>query len=557
MSIIHNGEVIPATQDILLDKWKYDFVEGITKPSKPDICIFNNTAYALDLLHEHIKRNSTMIMHTDVDVDGVGTTYILKRSLERFGSNKHILMINKDKVHGVQKKHADYVNMHKIADLVIITDSSCNEIETIKKFECDVLVIDHHDLLHEDLIGYCNDGKHRYVIVNNNIENKNQEMDNLWLRKMNSKAFENIPDYIVEHNMSCGLVVYELLRVYCICFYEEKLLENLLLFQWAGITLFTDVIDTLNERNQWYLDQTVFNKDTEYSLRIMMNLINKYKASLDKTYIQYTFAPLINKAIRAGASSEVVTKVVNQPETIEELKKYGDLQTKALETALYVTSKDKNTGLTTKSARVFNSEHIAFNTSKIDVHANYSGVIASRLSGDNGKNAAVFKETEEGKYKGSFRGRFKTVDYRKYFENFEQGIYAQGHPAAFGFELTPDQMNNIMNNLNSIEPKEKEKPFLTAGNMTENEYGTYHIKDLLEFKRQGYVWRIATGNAKVASTDEICIRVKSCDVSLKSATEKVFIYDVLGFECKAFKPLSGEYFDIYMELAAEVNMYIK
>ena len=37
----------------------------------------------------------------------------------------------------------------------------------------------------------------------------------------------------------------------------------------------------------------------------------------------------------------------------------------------------------------------------------------------------------------------------------------------------------------------------------------------------------------------------------------VFIYDVLGLECKAFKILSGSYFDIYAEFTNEIVLYIK
>jgi hypothetical protein len=95
------------------------------------------------------------------------------------------------------------------------------------------------------------------------------------------------------------------------------------------------------------------------------------------------------------------------------------------------------------------------------------------------------------------------------------------------------------------------------GNMTPEEYGEYHIKSLEDFKKQGYIWRIATGNSKVTSTDEINIHVKASDVMLKNTQGKLYLYDVLGLECKAFEPLQGNYFDIYMELNKEIDMYIR
>ena len=257
MAIIHNNKEVQADYDFLMEKWKYKSVTGDEIPERPPFCIFNNLVLALELLKKHIDKNSLMCLHTDVDVDGFGTTYILKKILENLGSNRHLLLINRDKVHGIQQKHVEYFKKNKI-DLMIITDSSSNEIDIIKQFNCDVLCIDHHDLLHNDLSGKCNDGIHDYVIVNNTIANSNQERDNLWLRRKNISAFEQLETYCGDIDMSCGVVVYELMRIYCECFANPKLLENLMLYQWAAITLITDVINTLNERNQWYYCNSIF-----------------------------------------------------------------------------------------------------------------------------------------------------------------------------------------------------------------------------------------------------------------------------------------------------------
>ena len=556
MGIIYNGQYVSEDTNILLEKWKYADVFGQNECEKPGYLVFKNTAYALDLLKHHVDNNSKICLHTDVDVDGIGTTYIMKRALENMGNNKFVVLINKDKVHGIQKKHADYFNNNPI-DLMLVTDSSCNEIEVIKQFTCDVLVIDHHDLSHNDLVGYCNDGVHRYVIVNNTIDNDNYEEDIKWLKSKNSTAFNNLEKYIGDSDMSCGLVVYEMLRLYCECFNNPKLLENLMLFQWVGVTLLTDVVNTINRRNQWYLDKTVFGMNMESSLKSMMHNLTSFKASLDKSYIQYTFAPTINKAIRAGQSQHALETVINKPYDIASLKGYGELQKQAVDKAITVETIDYSTETRTVLQRMFNTPTIMLDISKLGISPNYSGVIASRLSGDNNKNAAVFTITDKGLCKGSFRGKHKNVNYRKYFADYSNDIYAQGHPGAFGFELTKEQLECIMNTIHTIEPVGMERPWLTLGNMNTDEYGVYHIDSLDDFKRQGYIWKIAVGNSKVTSKDEIVIRVKASDVVLKSTKGKIFIYDVLGLECKAFKPLSGEYFDIYIEYTNEINMYIR
>jgi single-stranded DNA-specific DHH superfamily exonuclease len=540
----------------LVDEWEHPCVWGEEKTVRPDYCVFNNTAYGLDLLHKHIKNNSRIVLSTDVDVDGVGTTYIMKRTLNALGSDKHIQIINQEKIHGIQQKHVEYFKMRPV-DLIIITDSSCNEIETIKKFNCDVLVIDHHELLHNDLIGYCEDGIHRYVIINNTIDNYNQEFDNMWIEKNSGVALDKLVKYEKTNDMSCGLVVYELMRVYSLCFNNELLLENMLLDQWVGITLFTDVISTTNKRNQWYMDRTVFNVEIEETLGIILRLTNKYKGKLDKSYIQYTFAPIINKAIRAGKSGEVVSKIINYPEEICELNIYNEMQQEAVEKATTVLYKDSMTGVEVRNKRLFNSENIVLDITDLDIHNNYTGVIASRLSGDNQKNALVFKRLESGKVKGSFRGKYKRCNYRGYFDNHSKDVYAQGHPEAFGFEVTKQQLDDIVVGINSIEPKGRINEFLTAGSMSEEEKGVYHITDMTEFRRQGFIWRIATGNAKVSSKEEIFIRVKSSDAEFKEAKGKLIYYNVLGLECKAFKPIDKQYINIYIEYGSEINIFIK
>lgn len=556
MAIIHNGKEVPNDVDILLNKWRSKSVTGEKRAEKPGYCIFNNTRYALEMLNKHLVNNSTIGFHTDVDVDGIGTTYILKKAIDNLSKTKNMLIINKDKIHGIQQKHVDYFKQRPI-DLIIITDSSSNEINIIKQFTCDVLVVDHHDLLHNDLYGKCNDGIHDYVIVNNTIDNYNQEEDNNWLKRKNITAFNNIEEYKGTKAMSCGLVIYELLRVYCECYSNVKIIENLMLYQWVGVTLITDVIDTLNERNQWYMDKTVFNMEIESTLRIMMQKITAFKASLDKSYIGYTFAPLINKAIRAGESAKALDIVVNHPERILELSEYAELQKQAVEKAIMIEVKDEQFGTITKCERRFTKEYIDLDISKLNIHPNYTGVIAGRLSGDNNKNSAIYITKEDGKCKGSFRGRYKDIDYRDFFDKHSEDVYAQGHPGAFGFEVSKKQLNYLMEHLSDIEPTDGVKPYITIGNIPVKEYGVYHVTSIDEFKRLGYILKLATGNSKVTSTDEIMLRVRACDVILKNTKGKLFVYDVFGMECKAFKPISGDYFDIYVEYTNEINMYIR
>ena len=357
-------------------------------------------------------------------------------------------------------------------------------------------------------------------------------------------------------------------------------MENLNLFQWVGVTLLTDAINLLTERNQWYMDKTVHNTDVESSLKVMMHNINKFKATLDKTYINYSFAPVINKAIRAGKSSEALNIVMNYPEKIMALDNYKFLQEDAINKVLYsnyeqvkalkdnimsngfdetyAINKLKTLGyMIDYIPRKFESEYIVEDISSKNIHHNYSGVIAGRLAGENNKNTAVFVIDEQGLAKGSFRGRLSDADYRSFFENYSNDIYAQGHPAAFGFRCKLDQLNDIMSKLYSIETETDTREFLSCGVMPDNEKGIYHIVSFEDFKKNGYLLRLGIGNSTVDSKDTISIKVPARDVILKETKGKLYLYNVYGLECKAFKQLSGEYFKLYIEFTNELSMYIK
>ncbi len=556
MAFIHNGNLIDASADVLETKWKTKTVYGSQEATKPGYCIFNNTINAINMLRKHILANSRMFFHTDVDMDGIGSTYILKTALCELGSANHKFLINKDKVHGIQQKHADFINKNKCVDLLIISDSSSNDIDIIKQMECDVLCIDHHDLLHRDLYGKCNDGVHSYVIVNSTIDNDDFMSDNSELAKINSQAFANLEPYKGTETMSCGLVIYELLRVYFTCFNSELALENKMLYQWTGVTLYTDVIDTLNDRDQWYLDKTIFDDGLESTLKLILRNLNSYKYSMDKSYIQYTFAPVVNKTIRAGETVRALTTILTEPFKINELKEYGALQDEALEKALYVNVTNPVTGVPTKARRAFDSEYIVFDTDSLDINPNYNGVIASRMAGDFKKNTVVCRMVNNQKYKGSFRGRYKSINYRKFFAEYSDDIYAQGHSGAFGFEATQSQLFDIMSKLHTIEG-DGEKVYFSYGDIPEEERGEYHITDMQEFKRQGYLYKIAVGNSKVSSLDEVNIRIKTSDLTLVEKKGSLYIYKAFGIKCKAFSAITTKYVDIYLEFSNEISAFLR
>lgn len=525
-------------KDLLLERWNSSIVTGDIEAKKPSLLGFRNTVQALEILRKHIQQNSRIAVHCDVDLDGVGCGYIVKSMLKSQGAINNLFLINKEKLHGIQQKHVDYFNNNTI-DLLIIVDSSSNELDIIKKFNCDVVVIDHHEIGHEET--YIK-GEYEYVIINNMLENKDNEYINEWMRNKNPHTNEIISEYEVDERMSGALVLYELLRVYCEAYRTGNVLENLLLYQWVGVTLFSDSILLCNDRNQWYIENTVHRPYTEGCLSVIMSQLNEYKATLDKSFISYTLAPTINKAIRAGFSGEALDIVLRRPQDITNLNVYKDIQAKALEQAV-----DKNA--------VYRHNFIMKDITNMDISKNYCGVIASRLCGDNAKNTVVFK-VDDGIARGSFRGKRSAVDYRGLFKSYGDDVFAEGHKAAFGFGVELGKLREIMSNITTIEPKQS-KFYLTAGSISDDMRGDYHIEDMTEFKKLGYFWRLAIANSKLSSEEQLDIITSAGEAVLIEERGKLLVYDVLGIKCKAFEPISSKLITIYIEYSTSIEMYVK
>lgn len=527
--------------EALYDKWGSKVVTGEETVKMPPMLVFYNTVEALEMLNRHIKNKSRIVVHCDVDMDGIGCGYIVKRFLSQLTSEMQSYVINKEKEHGVKERHIDFFNQNK-PDLAIIVDSSSNELEVFKQFNCDILVIDHHEISHSELSGKTNDGEHSFIIVNNMIDNLDIGGINEWLRIKNPSTSITIQPYIADSRMSCGLVVYELLRVYSEAYMTGPILENTMLYQWVGVTLFTDAIQLTPDRNQWYIMNTVHSMDTEPTLKTLIHSLNRYNITLSKSNINYSLAPTINKAIRAGASGEALKTVLNQPSNISELAEYKVAQEHAIEIGT--------------QGIVEMGSYVTKDITNLGILPSYCGVIASKLCDEHGKNTVVYRVID-GVAQGSFRGRLKDTDYRKIFDEYSPTSSGEGHKQAFGFKASVEELPDIMNKLTTVEQGYNTQSYLTAGNIHDSLKGKYHIDDIEAFKKAGGIMLLSVGNSKVSSEEQIMISVPSSLASLVEKNGKLFYYNVLGLKCKAFKEIEPGMVNIYAEYSNTIDLFIK
>lgn len=519
----------------------YDAVVGNKKVEKPDYIAFFNADKALKMLHKHITGDKPIAGHGDVDIDGIGSTYILYKFLLSQGAlSRAGFLINREKDHGVSQRHVDYFAKSNTG-LLIILDSGTNDIDYIKQMNCDVLVVDHHEVLHNELSGKTVGGE--YVIVNNMIDNLDVGAINEFISNNLGGAKEYVKPYYVEERMSGGLVLYELLRLYQLAYNTSDILETAMLYQWVGITLLTDVVPLSNSRNQYYMEKTVHSLDIEPSLKIIMNELNPWAKYLSKSFINFTLAPMLNRAIRAGESAMALDIILNRPHDIRKLEIFKDSQKAVMDSYL------DNTELY--------DTYVVKDITNTGISKSYCGVLATRLCEETNKNAAVYLVID-GIAEGSFRGRLADVDYRKFFEDYREGIYAQGHKTAFGFKVKVNELKQILEQLPTIESSVDTRPYVTMGDdIPLHERGKYHISDIDEFKRQGLLWQLAVANSKLSSEESISIVALSRNLQFIEQKGSAYKYRIFGLTCISFETINTKFVEIYIEYSGDVNIYVR
>lgn len=467
---------------------------------EPSIVAFHNSDIAMNILHHAITHNSYILVHCDVDMDGISSGYVIGKYLRSIcGRDSIKFAINGGKEHGISQRQVDYFNKSG-ARLIIIVDSASNDIEYIKKINCDVIVLDHHviEVHKEELVGETIGGM--YCVVNNTMPYEELETQ---------KAGTNLS--------GCG-VVWEFIRQVNSVHSFNRDLRTLGAEQWVGVSIFCDSINTLNYRNQYYINRMMYNEKTEDNLLAIMKSLNI--SSIDKGRISYSIANVLNATVRAGRSIEALNCVLNKPQEFGNLLEYKKVQDEYLSTDF--------------ECDIFDT-FVTLNLETIEIPREYSGVIAAKLVSRHNKNAFVYYRDERS-IKGSFRGLGDLIDYRNACNSYGGSIRASGHKTAFG--LSGDSIEEIIGALNKAgEEQEIGESNVVYASVNGNAY-----KGIIEIgmlQRSEEIFRIASANGKLVSNDEI--KIVYCGKPLLRETRgKAFIYDINGIECVGFEEIDNE-----------------
>jgi len=517
-----------------------DLLIGEKTPEEPAVAEFYNSKAAAMMLFTHIIAGSRIAIHTDVDMDGVGSCYILKNWLLACRNDLSVdCWINKKKQHGIDLgKSESFNHLEKKYDLIIILDSSTNELEAIKDLDCDVLVIDHHEVNIDlkELTGFTKGVNTRLDPFDKTSTNAEKPCKYVIINSL----VDNLPNFKASDTMSAGLATYEFLRYFQTVFNLPNLLEEKKLYQWAVITLFTDKMNNDNPRNIYYVQKARQMIDKEPGLAQMYNSLNCKSSFLSKSDINFSLAPTFNTAIRAGFSKEALDMALREPNNVGVLKVYKEIQQEVL------LDFDNNINL----QPLYVTKDITGEGKE-----NYSGLIAQKLLSKYNRTAIVYTRCVDDKnmVAGSFRGLLENMDYRQLLENW--GYYAQGHKTAFGFRFPVDEVDAIMQRLCTVERQLNTQDYLTAG--TISEHGKHHIYNIKEFQETGNLWKLGILNSIMSS--DINIVLSKDDIKLKSVNDKgtYFTYDFNGVIVNSFEAITTEKAYMYVEHQDRLRIYLR
>ena len=422
-----------------------------------------NTEKVVDLLYRAIAKNGTIVVHADIDTDGFGSAYVFSKYVKCINPNVNIItMTNKVKEHGISKAFVEYLNnTNTKIDLVVVLDSSTNNIEELKGLNYDAVVIDHHEVLCSltELSGSTSFGQ--YAIATNMAG-----------------------DDIDEKLSGCAVLFYVLENM--IKMKDIRVdTSNLNLEQWVGITLISDVIQLATERNQYFIEKLYNANSIETGLLSMMESLNIKK--IDKNLVAYKIAPLVNSTIRGGGALIALQTIMVKQSELSKLREYKDYQDKLVKFTLNSGNVQEFDGLVTMDIGKMGLDN--------NLASNYCGVVAAALVKKYGKSAYVYLEYEN-MYKGSVRGLSSNEDYRQKCE--DAGFKAMGHKAAFGLEVPKELYSKLPEIMGVF--KSQNNRYISIG---QQKGGIKHIECIEQLKEGGNLMLLAVANSRLSSNETL------------------------------------------------------
>ena len=373
-----------------------------------------------------IKKGNKIRVVGDYDIDGVCSSYILVKSLKRFGANADVRIPDRIKDgYGINDNIINEAANDKIS-MIITCDNGIaahSQMELAKKLGIKVIITDHHEVYQED-------GKDYLPVADVVINPKRSEC---------KYPFKSICGALVAYK----LMEYMFERLYGKKMYEDGELSDLL--EVAAIATIGDVMPLVDENRVL----------VKHGLKSLMNTKNlglraliKATGMEGKKISAYSIGFVIGPCLNAGGRLENALVALNMfmSESSDEANEYA-MHLKELN--------DERKDLTAMNVKVAvelaEREYADDDILVIyleNCHESIAGIIAGRVREALGKPTIILTDAfgEDGMIKGSGR----SIESYNMFEKFG------GHHMAAGMSLKKDRLDEFRKRLNENSKLTKE-----------------------------------------------------------------------------------------------------
>ena len=405
-----------------------------TKDEMFDPYLIKNIVEASEKILQYIKDGKRIVLSYDADADGLTSTSIMYRYLKNYTDNVDYIYNERNHGHGIHEQtRLDFINeddvnedgkiineekkyrydlnhrnLEKIgqADLLIIIDSSSNDVEACKKlvedFGIEIIILDHHAIEVEN----------PHVL----LVNPQQEGD-----KYPNKF------------LSGAGVVFKTLQVMEDILGDEGKVDPFDYMDLVSVGMYSDVMRVDVYENRFMIMHGLRNMKNVGLVRILKGgKVDLFK--IDSSAIGFTIAPLLNGVARMDniklAIDILLTDDDNEAKKLRlKMQKLNDSR-KVLQKQIvdqYLTKVDNNR----KVIMVFDEQ----------ASKGFNGVVAQQLA-QTYKRPALVGRLHKGTASGSFRsfGGFNMQDFL-----MESGLVeeAKGHTQAGGFVIKEENLEAL------------------------------------------------------------------------------------------------------------------
>lgn len=387
-----------------------------------------NAVVGAERIMQAIDNDENIVVSGDNDADGVTSTAIIVRYLqERMGKEIPYIYAQRDWGHGIKEqlrtkgdelededrnenaRHNQKMVMQ--ADLLIIVDSSSNDVDTCEKiideWGTDILILDHHG-----------------------IDNPDKTMKDAGAILVNP---QQKGDRYINKSISGAGVVWKVVGL-VEELYDDGLIDTDKYIDLVAVGIYSDVMSMDIPENRYIVSQGLLNINNMGLERIIKSGNNSKTDGLTGDIIGFTVAPLLNGTARMGNIQDAIALLLSDED--KEVKRIRLRMHKANEQRK-ILQKEMAEKLT---QNIDASNQMIFIVTD-DSNKGMNGLVAQEIS-QKYKRHVFIGTDKNGMIMGSVR-TFGNFELKTFFQDSGLVEFASGHEGAFGLGFKSSQRELI------------------------------------------------------------------------------------------------------------------